>query len=348
MKSTSILIAEGTENLKTVKLSPRWSPYLVIRPGCLESPDLSKAFLNGSPLARSWNLFPARPCPWDFIDEEFKPPGMSDGTNELRFLSHALLKAKIRPRRLRLGRASAYGLPPPVFDSSSQSLGMSKIFTGAYQKVTHIKLHMANCCGVSVADAFSDLTGLGCLLRSLTNLEYLHLDLPYGTWSVDGVYHRERHYTYDQIFAKKAGLWPKIHTFVIHNLGIGTQDLVRLLSDGMPQLNNFQIRSSMDLLDGRWEWIIEHMRHIKKLRRFIIYPGTELICPDDQTYLLDRTSDGDFESDEYYDIMVEVEDYVLNGGRHPGLLPHQPDDASHVFIQELDDFLYLAQRRLST
>lgn len=40
----------------------------------------------------------------------------------------------------------------------------------------------------------------------------------------------------------------------LHNIAIGTRDLVTLFSNGLPVLRKLALSIMMLLLDGRWEW----------------------------------------------------------------------------------------------
>lgn len=192
------------------------------------------------------------------------------------------------------------------------------------------------------------ITGVGSVLCSLSRLEYLRLNLPHE------VLYDERRYTYRQIFGGNVGHWPKLHTFIIHNLAIGTKDFTRLLTKSMPTLQALEIHPTIKLLDGQWNWIIANLRqlNLSTLEIWSTSACRELACrespwldsawtkspfecPDGPFYLETRVR----EEDQYCLYRPGIPDYVLYGKRHPGLLPHQKDDESKQYVRELQDFL---------
>ena len=335
-------------NLQSVVLSSHWSEQHMLRRESLDDLSLSNAYLTGSPLARSWNPLHAKPLPWQFSYGRAIFLEISDGASELRFLTHALAWAKKSPAKFILGPRP--GIASRVFNQQVRGLKVSSVFGNTFHALTHLDLNLAADNPDKRSFPMSEvITGVGSVLRSLCRLEYLRLNLPHEVLDED----RGR-YTYGQIFGENVGHWPKLHTFIIHNLVIGTKDLTRLLTNSMSALRTLEIHSTMKLLDGQWDWIIAHLRQLN-LSTFEIWstsacqelacresPWTDLgwykspfECPNGQYYLEERVH----EEDQYCLYREGIPDYVLHGKRHPGLLPHQKDDESNLYLKELQKFL---------
>ena len=324
----SLLIINLAANLQSITLSPRWSGVPNLRRECLGEPSRSNAYLNGSPLARSWNIFYLNPLPWEF-GEGTKT---SNGIPELMFLTNALASAKINPSRLTIGAGPATGIAPTVFDYQIRGLEISTVFANTYYALTRLDLHLAkDILNQGSHEAHDVIASLGSVISSLSRLEYLRLNLPYNSVEYCG------RYTYRQIFERDAGKWPRLHTFIIDNLVIGTRDLTSLLTTSMPALKTFQIFTTIKLLDGQWNWVIAFLRQLS-LTELVIWSESAFINPDGHNYLERRRDEDNWERTHclYSDVIPR---YVLGGRRHPGLLPQQKDDESNRYLEELQEFL---------
>ena len=299
---------------------------------CFTHQQLPKTYLYGSPLARSWSLFHTNPCSWEHSPlGHCKRPGTSNGIPELQFLSVAISRADLRPLKLTIGESDHWGIAP-IFDSKKDYVAMWRTFDRVYQNLTHLTIHFTMNFELEFPSVYENMFGLGRFLVSLGGLECLALDLPFG----DNL--SEPHCNYNQVFDGQHGHWPKLWKLAIHKLDIGVKDLTRLLTLDLPKLRDLKIRQ-MVLLDGPWDWMIEYMRRFVKLVRLRISRDAGLVNPDGGHYLQEMTSDDQIETDEYQMIMDKVIDYVLHGGRHPGLSSHQLVAASEGYIEKLQDFL---------
>lgn len=152
-----------------------WPTSTIIREGCCRRPNLPMAYLNGSPLARSWNLFHNFPSSWEFEPgEDRERPGTSNGIPELKFLSIALSRAIVCPSELLIGehhQNNILGIAPH-FDSSGW-LALQETLDIAYRNLTHLKIHFATSFAVDAPLIYTDMSVLGRLLVSLTGLECL-------------------------------------------------------------------------------------------------------------------------------------------------------------------------------
>lgn len=224
-------------------------------------------------------------------------------------MSLALFQAGKKPRQLRLGsidwsKSSMHEEGPideegcpPLFTSDTRSLEKQNDLLNAYHGLTHLTLHMATFESVNMPLVYSDLQGLGRFLGSLTELNCLELILPTGT--------PDQLYTYDQIFSRYNGRWPKLHTLYVQNLAIGTEDLVGLFQ-GMPILRSLTV-CMIVLLSGKWEGIMEFLHHHMQLESFEILSDSDrggslagLLYPTGEDYSM--------MSDKY---MHEVMQYVV-------------------------------------
>ena len=323
-----VLTLNFVANLQSVTLSTHWLESHV-RYDCLEDSSHSNAYLTGSPLARSWNLFHIKPLAWMSYEGRAKKLNTSDGALELMFLSNALAIAKRSPAKFALGARQAHGITPTEFDYQNRDLKLSSLCENTFYALTHLELHLAS-------DFFHEgrsevpnaITGLGSVLISLARLEYLRLNLPMNIAENCGLY------TYRQIFGRTVGKWPRLHTFIIRSLVIGTEDLTLLLTESMPALQNLKMFSTMKLLDGQWNWIIAYMRQLN-LSSLKIDSDYAFKSPDGRFYLEERYHYWD---ERYCLFTKNIPEYVLDGGRHPGLLPHQKDNESDRYLEELQNF----------
>lgn len=182
---------------------------------------------------------------------------------------------------------------------------MLQVLTNAEHDLTHLPLHMATIEGVDLPHRMPDLRGLGHLLYSLTGLEFLDLRLPVALsepyWG--------NHYTYERVFERKDGRWPKLPTLTLHNIAIDTTDLVSLFSNRLPVLQTLAFSMTL-LLDGKWEWIIEFMHHKMILDEMDIKYGSSLLYPGVKIYGEDQYEDR-YRNEVYSDFMGSVCGYGL-------------------------------------
>ena len=307
-------------------LSPSWSDFPDIQRNEHGSSDLSMARCTGSPLARSWSILHAKPFSWRPDDDG---RNQFDGAAEFFYLSTSLSATGKRPCKLSIGlvdnskdiliydgtpRPGGRGAPtspktglPAIFNNNFACSEMHHIYVNAYQALTHLTLHML--CSTQDADALHSsysLCGLGRLLKSIPKLEYLELVLP-NAWT-----YKEHPYRYDHLFVNKDGRWPHLHTLVLEGIAIGIKDLMEFFCKCLPNLRSLSF-SSILLLDGRWELIVEGMRRSLKLKSMVFRL-------DEGLFLYTHGVDSDPMAEYDWDLDV-LRDYVLRrpGVRHPNL-----------------------------
>ncbi|KAL8651668.1 MAG: hypothetical protein Q9226_004606 [Calogaya cf. arnoldii] len=232
----------------------------------------------------------------------------SDGYHEFAFLSSALSIAHVHPTKLSVGSIDiskdrsrsqdtrfgyGKGMRPLVELGDSKML---RCLHNVYQNLTHLSLHMATIDHeVGLPRLMPDLRGFGQLLYSLTNLEFLDLRLPLARY--DPLPFWGNQHSYPQVFERKDGRWPKLHTLRLHNIAIGTRHLVSLFRNGLPVLRTLAL-SMILLLDGKWEWIIEFIHQKTTLDMMSIEYGTALLYPG-PNFFCDDLYENDYSGEEY-------------------------------------------------
>ena len=287
-------LVSGLQNLtrlETVKLRGSW-------------PSRAKLSGQGSPLARTWNLFYARPG--DIISasdfEAFK------AVADFRNLAFALSKARVTGVR---NLSIECTLPPPAFRSYQvQARCFMCAGISVYARVDNLKLSLPGWCANSFVDYYFDLYKVSPMLGSMTALKRLDLELPEDRFNNPVFY-----VPYSVIFPKH-GHWPELTALTVRNLAIGTKDLVTFFIKKMPNVRHLAF-GNIYLDDGTWEGIFEYLRILHRLSSFSISPESFL--------LLDGHRFREYQFNDVQSIM----DYIINrqDGRslkHPGLLPHMP------------------------
>ncbi len=298
--------------LRTVTLNGEWS----------SRDNISR---QGSPLARSWHRFHARPRHWDF------GPGMplkqSSACKDFWTLAFALSEAKKTGIRTLSIRSR---LPPIAFCvPSGGKQGHLDYVVAAYCRLEFLDLWFAGC-SQPMIESYGNLHGLQCLLESMTVLKQLELNLPYD------VNDPKVFFPYTMIFPGN-GHWPQLTTFTVRNLAIGTKDLATLLITKMPNLRHLSF-GAIRLLDGSWEGIVEYLRVAKRLHSFRLDLGCHLLhrgnrgfyldCPEFEHQLIDGIC---------LDLLTIIQDYVVDWWktptlRHPSLAQGQPAHASLDYL----------------
>ena len=278
---------------------------------------------TGSPFARSWSVFLPKPTAWDL---NFEKPSDLEGTcvsglpGHLEFttLALGLVATGKHPSKLSLGSVddkSARRLRggsgiPPLFNSMAETLPILDAFSKTCCDLTHLTLHMGTYMyqRFPMQTFYPDLTGLGYFLDSLIALQTLELVLPARC----AIFHQ--YYNYDNIFKIKDGIWPDLHTMKLHNLAIGTRDLVKLFAEAFPSLRSLSI-AAICLIEGRWVWILEFMREHMQLDTFYIAQYSGLLYPGDEVRDAYEYYESDLtKSDRHREY---VQSYVVHGGLHP-------------------------------
>ena len=298
-------LISGLQNLtrlETVKLRGSW-------------PSRAKLSGQGSRLARTWNLFYARPGDI-FAGSDFEAV---KAVQDFRNLAFALSKARVTGVR---NLSIECTLPPPAFRSYlDRARGFMCAGVSAFARVDNLKLSLPGRCASSFIDYYFDLYKVSPMLGSMTTLKRLDLELPEDRCNNPVFY-----VPYSVVFPKH-GHWPQLTTLTVQNLAIGTKNLVTLFIKKMPSVRHLAF-GRIYLDDGTWEGIFEFLRILHRLSSFSIDPESFLLLvkPRFRTY-------------QFNDVQ-SIMDYIINrqDGRplkHPGLLPDEPAHYALEYMAEV-------------
>ena len=250
--------------LRVVKMRGEWSSGDKLR-------------VEGSPLARSWHPFYAHPGRWLFGPDQLLKE--SCAAKDFWTLAYALTEpGKTASQRLSLESP----LPPAAFITKpSEKQTHVDCGVAAYCKVEDLKLSLAGYGDQPKLDLYDNLHGLRRMLESMTALKRFELDLPDDYVNDPAIF-----FPYTKIFPKN-GHWPQLTTFTVRNLAIGTTDLITLLMTRMPCLRHLFF-GNIDLIDGKWQGLIEYLRVSHRLSTFEVDPFSLLFHCGGQDFTLQR------------------------------------------------------------
>ena len=281
----------------------------------------------GSLLARKWNPLHVYPASWvwekDPVSFECAEP---NGMGHYFIIVSALVRAQRKVRNFYISE-----MAPEVFNRSNLSrpsiLGLDAVaFTGLESLTLILVSWRADDSDQETPDICPNIDGLRVMLSSMTRLKALDLFLPHHS-----------SYEYDQVFSEDT-IWTQLETFRISNLGSKATDLVDLLTFQMSKLQDLKI-VLINLSDGIWEGVIECLKQYSKLSKF----QTKQLCHSDGYAFDYQRHDHDDEHQAYHERQTswekEISHYVVHGGRHPCLMPGQPDSAAEDFAKDLKPFL---------
>ena len=312
-------LARGLQKLSNLTLV-KMDDQCLFSEAILDDPD--KLFLKsptGSPMARDWNLFHLRPRPWQWGPQDhLTVNGASQGThgsNHYWMIICALIRSQRSIQAFATGGVSE--IPPWVFNKSHmKTLGFYGLDIVALSGLKTLKLRIASCDNEDTSKRFPSIDGLRSLLGSMHHLESLCLDFDADTER------KPMFYNYDQVFPPE-GQWSQLTSLKLVNFSSSATNFLTLLTRATPNLKELML-DGIELLSGTWEGVLECMMQSMHLSNFLLDEGTELWhCGGDKFLGLDEFS-----------FPEEIENYVVNGGRHPSLLSNQPDCATEEYITE--------------
>ena len=271
------------------------------------------AYLRGSPLARSWGIFDARPLDWSYASCGSCHPG----NFAFWSITIALPKSVKRIRNFE----HEDGVPPAMVYTLEPRL-LPGIY--AFARLKELKLIITH--GQGDATEHDSLRGLRDLLHCVRDLEALELG-----FSTRGEMCVGDCFTYKSVFPRD-GTWPRLRRFVVKDLEITEQHLIDLLFGRMLRLQHLMI-GDMHLLHGTWERVIEALR-FRGLSSFEM--SSYYLGYDDDKCFLEPLMDGDEES-ACRDFIASIERYVVHGWhdltlRHPSLKKDEPTQDSLNYL----------------
>ena len=287
------------------------------------------AYLSGSPLARSWGIFDARP-----LNSAFSfGIGGSCLLSNFAFWNMTVALPKSVKRICNCEHKDGVSLA--VVDTQNIATE-PRLLPGiyAFARLKELKLiiaydhnDMAEYHSLEALRYYS-LRGLRHMLHWVQNLEALDL----GFRRYDELC-RDEWFTYESVFPRD-GIWPHLRRFVVRNLEITDKDLICLLFGRMFCLQHLVI-GDMRLLHGTWEWVIETLK-FRGLSSFEI-SSYHLGYDDDKNFLEPLMSTKD-EDNACPDFIASIEKYVVHGWhdltlRHPSLKKDEPTQDSLNYLE---------------
>ena len=279
----------------------------------------SLIFSGGSPLARSWNIL--RPGP--------KTPTQSDyinNTSHFNVVTQALSQARRKIKEFGLRFNSVEGLPQSVFAKDRPLLDLSRQLSSNFEQLEILNLQITPRAS-QILEIYEDPGNLGFLpnlLGYMMGLKRLSLNFEIAEAVVGTLQNSYRVsedcYTYSDVFLPEER-WPNLAMLHLRGLAISGIDLYFLIYCQTPNLNQLSL-SHIDLIEGRWEGIMESIRCTKREWELLSFRGWF------------RHSGGRWWPDHpcrtqiNRDALREYSEYVRFGGRRPCLSPDRPDSDS--------------------
>lgn len=255
-----------------------------------------------SPFGRTWDVFHAQPLGWANEDH------VSDACDQIWTITTALSSAQRRIRRF-----DPRPVPANTFNTDKITSTMVDCSVNAYSGLRDLDLMLVpDEHQVEDHSKLVKLPGLQRLLQSMNGLRNLKLTIDH--WSSN------KWSAFDQVFPGD-GQWLGLTSLNLTGMFTPAKDLVRLLTARMPKLRDLYLLE-IELVDGSWEGVVECMKTSMSL---------ESLGLEDCSGPLAIGYDGSAAMKEVTDEKA-VELYVLRGGRHPRLLPNEPDSASEKYL----------------
>ena len=314
---------EGLQNLRNltrVKVEDRWPVLSGI------TNDSEKLFLKsptGSPMARNWESFHARPRRWQWMPPHYNLDsilgnGATDGAVHYWTMTNALIRSERKIQSFQIGHGWANAIPPYIFDRSQpNSLSSHGLDIVAFSGLKILKLRIAAYGDEKTPEYFPNMDGLRFLLGSLRHLEVLNLDLPAVPED------QQVFYNYNEVFPPECQ-WNQLETLSLQNLASDAADFLALLIQRAPNLNDLEL-GTIELLSGTWEGVIECMMQSMHLSSSYFAPYTQFLHRGGTEFPATK---------DLNHSLWEIEEYVETGGRHPCLRSDQPNSAAQDYVTE--------------
>ena len=273
------------------------------------------AHYYNSPFGRTWHIFRAQPMGWSHDG------ALADGFDNFWLLTTALVHAQTRLRRF-----NTTSLPPIVFDTMEHATeSMVEYSVDAYSRLEHLSLMLGRD-GLSRGEPLSKLdklSGLQTLLRSMTGLKTLNLGILEDSY-------KKKDIALERVLPTSEVHWNELTSFRLCRVAAPAKDLVQLLTVRMSKLQVLHFLE-IQLVEGSWEAVIESMKTSMHLRRFSIAECWASVRGSTTYQSWEKWKKSPSKQSE--DVRnSDVEEYVLGGGRHPFLLPDEPDWASEKYL----------------
>lgn len=229
-------------------------------------------------------------------------------------ITTALAVAQQQMRHLGAGMLS-----PAVFLHQNAVEDRIKCSTDAYSSLERLCLDFhPYTIGFENNSASDNLSGLQRLLVSATRLRSLMLCFPKESLRGGAPF------ALKQVFPGD-GKWELLTTMNLTAMSTSAKDFMLLLILRMPELRYLKL-SEIVLLQGRWEGVIETMKRSMPLHSFLTDSSL--------SHLGGQKFTGEVAEGLQESWSSTLEKYVVKGGRHPCLLPDEPDLASEKYLSE--------------
>ncbi|KAL8977003.1 MAG: hypothetical protein Q9205_007113 [Flavoplaca limonia] len=148
-------------------------------------------------------------------------------------------------------------------------------------------------------------------MRNLPTLEFLQLLIP-----VEDSQFGSPIYDFSQLFPPVTE-WrlPQLHSLILMGLSFSYRELAGFFFLVIPQLESVFLGDLL-LKDGEWDDFVEWFRqHTAPL---VFHPDSNLLYPEGRDYYW-RSEEWSGDDGKSYEFMELVANYIVDGGRHPGL-----------------------------
>lgn len=298
------------DSLKSVEVCNGWDTWRVSKKVC-------NPYYYGSPFGRAWGL--SHPAPYRWENDASPEEGFATGHDEFQIITTALSQSQRHICSFNISR-----LPVTTFDPSVTAV-LGNLSINAYSSLENLTLHLNDSVKLrEVAVKHKPLSGLQALLRSMVGLRRLQLSLPRHPAHWGGLL------TYRQVFPTDSTQWMRLSKLCIDCLAISAKDLAHLLTGKMPNLRELTL-SGVELLEGRWEGVIELLKTSMHLLSFPLRKASQTQYKEGLDFLGDWV-----ENEESCAILhAQIEAYIVSGGRHPYLRPDEDTSASRKYLLDL-------------
>ena len=301
--------------------------------------DQTHSYFYGSPFGRSWHLSRLQPNGCDDTGSRSIRPPKNDWVEVLttglvtaptpcfaprqptnmqifEVITSALSQSQKHPRSFAMSR-----LPVSVFDPYLSGV-IKNGNISAYSGLEHLVLGFSRMYWGSYRNP-PYLAAIQALLGSMRGMRSLQLSVPSDRYSRIPPSH-----SYWRIFPTDGTKWIALTKLKLFGFRVSAKTLCHLLKIRMPNLRELRFRK-VELVEGRWEGVIECLKTSMYLLSFPTgkywqntHQGGEVFparCP------AERLAFG-----------KDIENYVVNGGRHPCLCADEDDSASTKYLSDLD------------
>ena len=325
------------ELLKSVEVKSNW-PTLDLRDPYLNE-DQTHSYFYGSPFGRTWRLSHPHPIKCGYagghthrpaakgwvrvLDTDLlaasTPSSTPKETTNMQIFE--ILTTALSQSQKHLRAFSMSELTVSVFDPNLSGV-IKNGNISAYSCLEHLVLGFSRQYWGSYRDP-SYLAAIQALLGSMRELRSLQLSVPSDRNSLIPPSHK-----YWKIFPTDGNQWITLTKLKLFGFSVNAKNLCYLLKIRVPNLRELSFRE-VELLEGRWEGVIEFL---KKSMRLLSLPIQECYQNFHQRGELFPAG----HAAERLTLNKAIENYVVNGGRHPCLRADEDDSASTKYLSDLD------------